>query len=89
MGIIQSMSEIAVDDSGKEIMEDFYVFPMIVNDGDIHQFIGGCITAHWHTEWEIYVQQDGEALLDIQGERITLSPGEGCFINSGCSRQRI
>lgn len=83
MGIIQSTSEIAVDDSGKEIMEDFRVFPMIVNDGDIHQFIGGCITAHWHPEWEIYVQQDGEALLDIQGERITLSPGEGCFINSG------
>lgn len=81
--MIYSKSSILVDENKREIQENgLELFNLMVNDGDVHQYIGSHIASHWHSRLEIFVLLSGKVRIDIEKETIVLEPGEGCFINA-------
>ncbi len=81
--MIQSRTSVFTDGEGKELLEeDLRFFPLIVNDGDIRQYIAGHIPSHWHKELEIFVLHKGSVRIGIGDCFYTLQAGEGCFINA-------
>lgn len=73
-----------LDSDGREILEDgLQLFNLIVNEGDINLYIAGSIPPHYHTELELFILDEGSVEVGINDTSITLTAGEGCFINSG------
>ncbi|WP_124065032.1 AraC family transcriptional regulator [Clostridium sp. E02] len=50
--------------------------------GDVHNFIGGEISLHWHSEFEMFVLDEGMVQIIIADHSYVLRPGEGYFLNS-------
>lgn len=75
---------IHTDSQRKEFLEDgLELFDLTANDNDIHQFVAGCISVHWHAELEIFILRQGRVQVDIGSSQYELTAGEGCFINTG------
>ena len=77
---------IAIDPSGREARPPgLELFNVTAND--IHlpaeAFGQGIIPRHWHAELELFLLLDGEVYVEAGSRRLSLRPGEGCFINSG------
>lgn len=81
--MIQNTSFIRVDPHGKELTDQRPLFPLVANDGDVHQYIAGCIPSHWHRDFELFVLMEGQVQVAVGDTVCTLAAGEGCFINSG------
>ena len=82
--MFNSKNHISIDKSGKEISPTRTpFFPISVNNGDIHQYIGSFIPSHWHTELEIFVLLSGSVQVNTGDAAYRLKQGDGCFINSG------
>lgn len=58
-------------------------FPVAVYDNDMEGFLGGRIPWHWHGELEFAVVKEGSMVVETEGHRSVLRPGDGIFINSG------
>jgi AraC family transcriptional regulator, melibiose operon regulatory protein len=58
--------------------------PMACYEKVINQNINGYIPLHWHDEFQFVLIFKGEAIFQINEEKITVREGEGLFINSGC-----
>ena len=74
-----------VDQSLKELTEHrTLVLPIACYETTINQNINGYIPLHWHDEIQFVLIVKGEAIFQINEEKIVVREGEGLFINSGC-----
>lgn len=74
-----------IDQDLKELTNHRTVdLPFACYETEINQNIHGFIPLHWHEEIQFVQLLKGEAIFKINGESISLSEGEGLFINSGC-----
>ena len=79
------IKDFRVDNSLKELTEHrTVVLPIACYETTIKQNINGNIPFHWHDELQFVLIVKGEALFQINEEKITVREGEGLFINSGC-----
>lgn len=76
--------EMLTDDSLRSTMQyGTATFPFSYYLDDMQQYKGQRIGWHWHDELEFSVILSGMAACQIGTERISLSSGDGLFINSG------
>lgn len=77
------ITKIITDDKMRETrMHGTPDFPFQYYLDDIHKFENHYVEWHWHTEFEFVIVTSGIIDCLIGTERITLSPGDGLFINS-------
>ena len=57
-------------------------FPCNAYIGDIHNYIGGEIALHWHSELEMFLLEEGMVQIIFADHSYVLRPGEGYFVNS-------
>ena len=81
--MILNRKHINIDHSGRELPEKgMQLFYLYANEGNIHEYVAGCIPSHWHNALDIFVLLRGRVQIGINDQIYTLTPGEGCFINS-------
>ncbi|MGM0878327.1 MAG: AraC family transcriptional regulator [Bacillota bacterium] len=74
-----------VDQSLKELTEHrTVVLPIACYETTINQNINGYIPLHWHDEIQFVLIVKGEAIFQINEEKLVVLEGGGLFINSGC-----
>ncbi|WBX80473.1 AraC family transcriptional regulator [Virgibacillus salarius] len=74
-----------VDQNLKELTEHrTVVLPLACYETMITKNIHGFIPLHWHDEIQFVLIIKGEAIFQVNEEKITVREGEGLFINSGC-----
>lgn len=74
-----------VNQSLKELTKHRTVdLPIACYETTIKQNIHGYIPLHWHEEIQFVLIVKGEAIFQINEERIIVGKGDGLFINSGC-----
>ncbi|WP_433940020.1 AraC family transcriptional regulator [Paenibacillus lautus] len=74
-----------VDQNFKELTEHrTTVLPIACYRTTIRHNINGYIPMHWHEEFQFVRIMKGQAIFQIQEEKVTLREGDGMFINSGC-----
>lgn len=79
------IKDFMVDQSLKELTEHrTVVLPIACYETTINQNINGYIPLHWHDEFQFVLIVKGEAIFQINEDKITVRKGEGLFINSGC-----
>ncbi|WP_310176134.1 AraC family transcriptional regulator [Neobacillus niacini] len=79
------MKNFMVDQNLKELTEHrTLVIPIACYETTINQNINGYIPLHWHDEIQFVLIVKGEAIFQINEEKIVVQEGEGLFINSGC-----
>lgn len=79
------IKDFMVDQSLKELTEHrTVVLPIACYETTIHQNINGYIPLHWHDEIQFVLILQGEALFQINEEKLVIGEGNGLFINSGC-----
>lgn len=72
--------ETSVDGNGRELVEHgTALFPIAAYHDDM---MYADVPWHWHNEFESVVVTEGTAIFAVDGERITLRTGDGCFINA-------
>jgi AraC-like DNA-binding protein len=82
------MRQIVVDASMKEITpHGTPSFPLIIHDDDFAEFQEGFIPWHWHKEVQFSMVLSSRIEFQVEGEVITLSPGDGIFINRNVLHQ--
>lgn len=81
--MIQNTSFIRIDPHGRELAEGYPLFPLVANEGDVHQYIASCIPSHWHRDIEVFVLLEGQVRVEAGNAAYIIHNGEGCFINSG------
>lgn len=59
-------------------------FPIYVRKGQLSNYPNYQAACHWHTDFELIYVYDGIMNYNINGTKITLTKGQGLFINSGC-----
>lgn len=81
--MLSTVNTVPLNDEGKEIMKrgtpDFLCNAYI---GNIHDFIGGEISLHWHSELEIFVLDEGMVQIIFADHSYLLQAGDGYFVNS-------
>ncbi|WP_241994030.1 AraC family transcriptional regulator [Mesobacillus foraminis] len=78
------MKNFIVDKSLKELTQHrTMVFPIACYETTINQNKNGYIPLHWHDEFQFVLVMKGEAIFQINEEKLTVQEGEGLFINSG------
>lgn len=81
--MILNRTHINIDHSGRELPEKgMQLFYLYANEGNIHEYVAGCIPSHWHNALEIFVLLRGRVQIGINDQIYILTSGEGCFINS-------
>ncbi|GIP23608.1 AraC family transcriptional regulator [Paenibacillus sp. J22TS3] len=79
-----------IDQSLKELTEHrTVVLPVACYETRINHNISGYIPLHWHDEIQFVQVVKGEAIFQINEEKLTVREGEGLFINSGCLHMAI
>lgn len=74
-----------IDHNLRELTEHRTVeLPIACYETTINQNINGYIPLHWHDEFQFVQIRKGEAVFQINEEKLTVQEGEGLFINSGC-----
>jgi len=81
--MLSTVNTIPMNDEGKEIIKRGTPgFSCNAYIGDIHSFIGGEISLHWHGELEMFVLDEGMVQVIFADHSYVLRPGEGYFANS-------
>ncbi|MBT2757543.1 helix-turn-helix transcriptional regulator [Mesobacillus foraminis] len=74
-----------IDKTLKELTQHrTVVLPIACYETIINQNINGYIPLHWHDEFQFVLVMKGEAIFQMNEEKLTVQEGEGLFINSGC-----
>lgn len=74
-----------IDHNLRELTEHRTVeLPIACYETTINQNINGYIPLHWHDEFQFVLIRKGEAVFQINEEKLAVQEGEGIFINSGC-----
>lgn len=75
------VKNIAVDQNLKELTPHrTVVLPLACYNTTISEHINGYIPLHWHDEIQFVLVVKGEAVLQINEERIAVREGDGLFI---------
>jgi len=78
------LQELILDKSLRELtVRGTPGFPIAVYDNDMQGLLKSNIPWHWHNELEFAVVQEGKLFVSVEGQSVTLRPGQGVFINSG------
>ena len=79
------IKDFRIDQSLKELTEHrTVVLPIACYETAISQNINGYIPLHWHDEIQFVLIIKGEAVFQINDEKVVVQEGTGIFINSGC-----
>lgn len=79
------IKDFKVDKSLKELTSHrTVVLPVACYETKIGDNIQGKIPLHWHEEIQFILTVKGEAMVQINEEKLAVKEGEGIFINSGC-----
>ncbi|MBG9451058.1 transcriptional regulator [Cytobacillus firmus] len=79
------IKDFKVDESLKELTSHrTVVMPVACYETKIADNIQGKIPLHWHEEIQFILSVKGEAIVQINEEKLAVKEGEGIFINSGC-----
>ena len=79
------IKDFMIDHRLKELTEHRTVLlPIACYETTIYQNINGFIPLHWHDEFQFVLVVRGEAIFQINEEKVSVQEGEGLFINSGC-----
>ncbi|RUT28128.1 helix-turn-helix domain-containing protein [Paenibacillus zeisoli] len=79
------IKDFLVDRSLKELTEHrTLVLPIACYETKINQNLNGYIPLHWHDELQFVLVVKGEAIFQINEDKLEVREGEGLFINSGC-----
>lgn len=79
------IKDFMVDQILKELTEHrTVVLPIACYETKINQNINGYIPLHWHDEIQFVLIVKGEAIFQINEEKLAVREGEGLFINRGC-----
>ncbi|WP_132745750.1 AraC family transcriptional regulator [Scopulibacillus darangshiensis] len=79
------MKNFVVDQSLKELTKHrTVVLPIACYETTIDHNIHGYIPLHWHDEIQFVLIVKGEAIFQINEEKLAVQKGDGLFINSGC-----
>lgn len=79
------IKDFQVDASLKELTKHHtVVLPIACYETTIAQNIHGYIPLHWHKEIQFVLIVKGEAIFQINEEKLVVREGDGLFINSGC-----
>ncbi|MDM5225272.1 AraC family transcriptional regulator [Cytobacillus sp. NJ13] len=79
------IKDFKVDESLKELTSHrTVVMPVACYETKIADNIQGKIPLHWHEEIQFILSVKGEAIVQINEEKLSVKEGEGIFINSGC-----
>ncbi|UOE53265.1 AraC family transcriptional regulator [Bacillus sp. CMF12] len=79
------IKDFKVDESLKELTSHrTVVMPVACYETKIADNIHGIIPLHWHEEIQFILSVKGEAIVQINEEKLAVKEGEGIFINSGC-----
>lgn len=74
-----------VDRSLKELTQHRTItLPIACYETTINQNVHGYIPLHWHDEIQFVFLLKGEAIFQLNEERVVVREGDGLFINSGC-----
>lgn len=74
-----------LDESLKELTNHHtVVLPIACYVTTIARNIHGHIPLHWHDEIQFVLIVKGEAIFQINEEKLVVREGDGLFINSGC-----
>lgn len=79
------IKDFKIDHNLKELTEHRTVaLPLACYETQINRNIHGYIPLHWHDEIQFIRIVKGEAVFQINVEKVYVKHGEGLFINSGC-----
>ncbi|WP_050183754.1 AraC family transcriptional regulator [Domibacillus robiginosus] len=79
------IKDFKIDQNLKELTEHrTVVLPVACYETTISQNMNGYIPLHWHDEIQFVFIIKGEALFQINEEKVVVREGKGIFINSGC-----
>ncbi|WNS78268.1 AraC family transcriptional regulator [Domibacillus sp. DTU_2020_1001157_1_SI_ALB_TIR_016] len=79
------IKDFRINQNLKELTEHrTVVLPIACYETTISQNINGYIPLHWHDEIQFVLIIKGEALFQINEEKVVVREGRGIFINSGC-----
>lgn len=79
------IKDFKVDECLKELTSHrTVVMPVACYETKIADNIQGKIPLHWHEEIQFILSVKGEAIVQINEEKLAVKEGEGIFINSGC-----
>nr|WP_202049448.1 AraC family transcriptional regulator [Bacillus glycinifermentans] len=79
------IKDFMIDQNLKELTEHRTLeLPVACYETTINQNINGYIPLHWHDEIQFVLILKGEAVFQINEEKIAVQEGDGLFINSGC-----
>lgn len=88
--MLSTVNTVPLNDDGKEIMKRGTPgFPCNAYIGNIHDFIGGEISLHWHSELEIFVLDEGMVQIIFADHSYLLQAGDGYFVNSNAMHRII
>lgn len=62
-------------------------FPYAAMEANLNIYPGRCAQWHWHDHFEIGIVHQGRATLDMERGSVTLSEGEGYFLNANTLHQ--
>lgn len=78
------IKDFRIDQNLKELTEHrTVVLPIACYETTISQNINGYIPLHWHDEIQFVLIIKGEAIFQINEEKVVVPEGKGIFINSG------
>lgn len=76
------IKKLFVDNTNRELSRHgTETFPMTVSHDDLWDFEGKRVPIHWHSDLEISLPREGEALYQIYQHTYILHPGEGILLN--------
>ncbi|MCI2256366.1 AraC family transcriptional regulator [Domibacillus sp. PGB-M46] len=79
------IKDFRIDQNLKELTEHrTIVLPIACYETTISQNMNGHIPLHWHDEIQFVLVIKGEAIFQINEEKVVVREGKGIFINSGC-----
>lgn len=79
------ITDFKVDGSLKEMTSHrTVVIPLACYETKIADNIHGKIPLHWHEEFQFILTLKGEALVQVNEEKLAVKEGDCLFINSGC-----
>ncbi|KON88211.1 transcriptional regulator [Sporosarcina globispora] len=79
------IKDFKVDENLKELTSHrTVVMPVACYETKISNNINGKIPLHWHDEIQLILILKGEAMVQINEDKLSVNEGNGIFINSGC-----
>ena len=59
-------------------------FPVYIKKEQLSSYPDFCAVSHWHDDLEFVLILEGQMSYEVNGQHISLSAGEGLFVNSRC-----